>query len=248
MAFTNYSLWKAIKKTKQITKSSPPLWTAQGTWARSDNEKASTFAEHLANVFQPHPSENSPVEEETYPLPRNPLPTGPSPQPSPAISSSCRCQKSQSKKKSPGYGLITGKILQELLAVGIQYLTQIFNVVMLTRHFPAQWKVAQIILILKPGKPPNDPTSYCPISLLPILSKVSKKLLLNCLIPFSVHQYLIPNHQFGFGQQHSTIHQTHRIVHKINEALNDKHYCSATFLDISQAFDKVWHTGLLYKL
>jgi hypothetical protein len=37
-------------------------------------------------------------------------------------------------------------------------------------------------------------------------------------------------------------------VHKINEALNDKHYCSAAFLDISQAFDKVWHTGLLYKL
>jgi hypothetical protein len=35
---------------------------------------------------------------------------------------------------------------------------------------------------------------------------------------------------------------------KRNEALNDKHYCSAAFLDISQAFDKVWHTGLLYKL
>jgi hypothetical protein len=25
-------------------------------------------------------------------------------------------------------------------------------------------------------------------------------------------------------------------------------YCSAAFLDISQAFDKVWYTGLLYKL
>jgi hypothetical protein len=28
----------------------------------------------------------------------------------------------------------------------------------------------------------------------------------------------------------------------------DSQYCSAAFLDISQAFDKVWHTGLLYKL
>jgi hypothetical protein len=53
-----------IKQTKQIKKSSPPLWTAQGTWARSDIEKANTFAKHPANVFQPHPSENSPVEEE----------------------------------------------------------------------------------------------------------------------------------------------------------------------------------------
>jgi hypothetical protein len=32
------------------------------------------------------------------------------------------------------------------------------------------------------------------------------------------------------------------------EALETKQYCSAAFLDISQAFDKVWHTGLLYKL
>jgi hypothetical protein len=37
-------------------------------------------------------------------------------------------------------------------------------------------------------------------------------------------------------------------VNKINEAIKPKLYCSAAFLDISQAFDKVWHTGLLYKL
>jgi hypothetical protein len=42
--------------------------------------------------------------------------------------------------------------------------------------------------------------------------------------------------------------QTHRIVHRINEAFEHKAYCSAAFFDISQAFDKVWHIGLLYKL
>jgi hypothetical protein len=50
---------------------------------------------------------------------------------------------------------------------------------------------------------------------------------------------------------HYTIEQTHRIVQQINEALERKQYCSAAFLDITQAFDKVWHTGrtgLLYKL
>jgi hypothetical protein len=59
---------------------------------------------------------------------------------------------------------------------------------------------------------------------------------------------LIPNHQFVFRQRYSTIEQTHRIVQRINEALEHKHYCSAAFLDITQAFNKVWHTGLLYKL
>jgi hypothetical protein len=57
---------------------------------------------------------------------------------------------------------------------------------------------------------------------------------------------LIPN-QFSFRQRHSTIEQTHRIV-QINETLENKQQCSAAFLDISQAFNKVWHTGLLYKL
>jgi hypothetical protein len=32
--------------------------------------------------------------------------------------------------------------------------------------------------------------------------------------------------------------------YKINEALETKQYCSAAFLDISQAFNRVWHTGL----
>jgi hypothetical protein len=59
---------------------------------------------------------------------------------------------------------------------------------------------------------------------------------------------LIPNHQFGFRQRHSTIEQTHQSVQRINRALENRQYCSAAFLVISQAFDKVWHTGLLYKL
>ncbi|XP_026481791.1 larval cuticle protein 1-like [Ctenocephalides felis] len=37
---------------------------------------------------------------------------------------------------------------------------------------------------------------------------------------------------------HSTIEQTHRLVHKINETLQEKKYCSALFLDTTQAFDK----------
>jgi hypothetical protein len=59
---------------------------------------------------------------------------------------------------------------------------------------------------------------------------------------------LIPNHKFGFRQRHSRIEQMHRIMQRINEALENYEYYSAAFLDISQAFDKVWHTGLIYKL
>jgi hypothetical protein len=84
-------------------------------------------------------------------------------------------------KKSSGYDLITGRILKELPIIGIKYLTQLFNAVLLKGYFPAQWKVEQIILILKPGKP-NELTSYRPISLLPIVSKVFENILLKRLL------------------------------------------------------------------
>ena len=32
------------------------------------------------------------------------------------------------------------------------------------------------------------------------------------------------------------------------KALEDGNFCTAVFLDISQAFDKVWHPGLLHML
>jgi hypothetical protein len=130
----------------------------------------------------------------------------------------------------------------------IQYLTQLFNAILLRGYFPSQWKVAQFILIPKPGKSPHQLSSYRPISLLPISSKVFEKLLLKRLLPLVEHSNLIPNHQFVFRPRHSTIKQTHRIIRVLNDALDNSQYCSAAFLDISQAFDKVWHKGLLYKL
>jgi hypothetical protein len=58
----------------------------------------------------------------------------------------------------------------------------------------------------------------------------------------------LQNRQFGFGQAHSTVQQCHRITDVINKAMENQHYCTVTFLDASQAFDKVWHPGLLFKI
>jgi retron-type reverse transcriptase len=107
-----------------------------------------------------------------------------------------------------------------------------------TGYFPDQWKVAQVILIPKPGKPPEDPKSYRPISLLPVLSKVFEKLFLARLRPLLDENNVIPEHQFGF-RQHATIQQIYSVSKKIRQDLQDHKYCSAAFLDITQALDKV---------
>jgi hypothetical protein len=88
---------------------------------------------------------------------------------------------------------------------------------------------------------------YRPISLLPTISEVLEKLILKKSIDLNP-QNRIPNHQFGFRQAHSTMQQCHRITHVINKAMETPHYCTATFLDVRQAFDKVWHPGILFKI
>lgn len=103
-------------------------------------------------------------------------------------------------------------------------------------------------MIPKPGKNLSDLASYRPISLLPVLSKLLEKLLLKRLQPILEERELIPSHQFGFRNQHSTIEQVHRIVKEISNNLESKRYCSAVFLDVKQAFDKVWQVGLCHKL
>jgi hypothetical protein len=69
-------------------------------------------------------------------------------------------------------------------------------------------------------------TSYQPISPLPFVSKGFEMLL-----PIAEINRLIPNHPLSFRQMHSTIEQTHLVVRKVNEALENKQYCSAAFLD-----------------
>jgi hypothetical protein len=109
---------------------------------KKQRRKAHAFAEHLANVSQPHPSENQPeVEETLMQLLETPY------QLQPPINRPKRAEvheviNSLNPKKSSGYNLITGKILKELPIVGIKYLTHLFNAVLIKRYFPAKWKVA----------------------------------------------------------------------------------------------------------
>ena len=103
-------------------------------------------------------------------------------------------------------------------------------------------------MIPKPGKPPHEAASYRPISLLPVTSKLFEKLLIKRLKPINERKNLIPNHQFGFRSKLSTIDQVHRITNIAENALEEKKVCSAVFLDVVQAFDKVWQEGLNCKL
>ncbi|CAF4921618.1 unnamed protein product [Pieris macdunnoughi] len=244
----NYSLWKITKNFKRPHNHIPPIRiSTNDPWARSGSEKAELFARHLSEVFKPNQSSMTEFEEEVDRMINSdqqlslPLKLV-TPQ------ELTRTISYLENKKAPGFDLITGEILKKLPRKVIVLLTMLFNAIFRIQYYPKLWKISQIIMIVKPGKPPTEPSSYRPISLLPTISKVFEKTLLRRLKPVLDQNRIIPDHQFGFREKHATVEQVHRVVHKIRQSLEKKEYCSAVFIDIQQAFDRVWHKGLLYKL
>jgi hypothetical protein len=62
-------------------------------------------------------------------------------------------------------------------------------------------------------------TCYRPISLLPIVSNITEKHLLQRFLKMVENNGFIPNHVFGFRERHSIIEKTHRIVQRMHKAL-----------------------------
>lgn len=90
---------------------------------------------------------------------------------------------------------------------------------------PDVWKMANLII-------QTYLATLDGVKTLSMVSKLFKKLLLKTPKPIISKKNLIPTHQFGFRNKHSTTDQVHRITDTIEKAYEEKKIYSATFLDI----------------
>ena len=144
-----------------------------GEWARSVEERANAFLTQLNQVFQPFSKDPSIPQEEDDIVINNwqSALLQSSAITKTTISDVTEIIKSLKPKKSPEFDLITGRIIKKLPENVVTFLTYMLNATLKLKYFPLRWKVAKVILIQKPGKPPTDTCSYRPRSFLPILSK-----------------------------------------------------------------------------
>ena len=86
------------------------------------------------------------------------------------------------------------------------------------------------------------------MSLLPICGKVLERILCKSMFEIFIQNNLITPNKSGFKTGDLCINQLISITHKIYKSFDDGYEVWGVFLDISKAFDKVWHQGLHYKL
>ena len=127
-------------------------------------------------------------------------------------------------------------------------LAKLFNRCLKERCFPTSWKTSAVCPVFKNAGDKSAPSQYRPISLLSIISK-----LFECVINERVLDHLVKNNllsdvQYGFRSSRSTADVLTVITHRISEAIAKGNHTRVIALDISKAFDKVWHKGLLHKL
>ena len=151
--------------------------------------------------------------------------------------------------KAHGHDDISIRMLKICDSVITEPLSIIFKNCIDCGVFPDTWKMSHII----PAHKKNDKCSlnnYPAVSLLPICGKFFERIIFNNVFLFLEDNNLLTPNQSGFRPKDSCINQLLSIVHSIYSDFdhNPSLEVRGNFLDISKAFDKVWHGGLLYKL
>ena len=242
------SCWKVIKSLRNRQPYSPPL-TKDGKSYSADEDKANIVAESLKDQCSPFPTQEKFAEfhqhvTETVRLFRTTNHDFEHTSPGEVANTI----KNLKNNKAPGYDRIPNKVLKTLPKKHTVAFCNIINAMMRLQYFPKAWKEATIICLPKQGKPLNQASSYRPISLLSTLSKVAESIILRRLNKFVKESNILPNFQHGFRHHHSTSHQLLRVAEHIAVNLNMSRHTSMLLLDAKQAFDRVWHDGLIFKL
>ena len=148
-------------------------------------------------------------------------------------------------RKAAGDDGIPTKLLKTVANEIAHSLCYLFNLSLSTAQFPDEWKEATITPVFKKRGAACLPTNYRPISLLSVTAKVLEAVVYEQL--YEHVDWILPDSQSGFRHNDGPVLQLVRIVHNLTKAIDLGQTTVACFYDLSKAFDRVWHDGLIKK-
>ena len=157
--------------------------------------------------------------------------------------------KSLDPNKAHGHDGISIRMLKLCASSISKPLFLLFEHSLENECFPNKKKKANIVPIHKKADKQLI-QNYRPVSLLPICGKIFEKLIFSSLFKYLENNNLLNYHQSGFRPDDSCVHQLLSITFDIYKSFdaNPSLEVRGIFLDMSKAFEKVWHEGLLFKL
>jgi ribonuclease HI len=151
-------------------------------------------------------------------------------------------------KTSCGPDGVSYSMLKNLSHDSLNNLLYLYNRIWTEHTFPASWRMATIIPILKPGKNATDPMSYRPIALTSCMGKVLEKMINSRLMYYIEKNNCLSKYQSGFRRGRSSIDNALDLESKIRNAFIRKNHLVAIFFDIEKAYDRTWRYGILRQL
>ena len=149
---------------------------------------------------------------------------------------------------SPGHDNINNVFLCKFPLAILSQILYVFNMSFFRSEVPRAWKLGIICPIPKPKKNPLAVTGYRPITLLSCLGKLMERVIKYRLDHFLESHSVFTCYQTGFRRGRSTIDALVLLRHFIHDGMSRGSCCAVVYLDLAQAYDCVWHQGVLYKL
>ena len=233
-----WSAYKRLSNKKKIT-NIPPLFE-NGKYVSNFKEKTIIFNNYFA-------AQCKPFDIESHLPPFSPLTLNILSNVTFTVEAIIGIINKLNKKKAHGYDGISIAMLQLCPKEVARPLCIIFNRCLVNGVYPQMWKQANVQPVHKKNGR-QDKTNYRPISLLPICGKIFEKIVFDSIYSFLLHNNLLSENQSGFRPGDSTINQLLAITTEIYNSFETLNETRAVFLDMSKAFDKVWHEALIFKM
>ena len=142
---------------------------------------------------------------------------------------------------------LSNKILKNLpMSIKLKIL-ELFNECLKRNKIPNDWKLSIVSMLFKKNSFSSNISVYRPISLKSCLARLFERIILTRLQVHLQANNPIIMEQSGFRRNRQTKDNIAFLTQKIKENFDLKKNVQSLFFDISSAFDKVWHQGLLLK-
>ncbi|CAB0039191.1 unnamed protein product [Trichogramma brassicae] len=116
------------------------------------------------------------------------------------------------ERSAPGPDGIPNSALKIAIAARPDIFLRVYTTCLETGVFPPVWKRQRLVLIPKPGKPPDEPSSYRPLCMLDTAGKILERIICDRLEAFTERPGGLSERQYGFRKGRSTIDAIEDIV------------------------------------